>query len=503
MSQFLPFYLFSFLRVFEPITSFKTLYYMKGKKFQNNEIYNKILPTFFYAGLFFSIITPFFIKYLSSKLLMSGSSFSELVFILLITFMPERSKFIYLATILNNQSAFFNSLSSAFLSKLIANNVKSEKESYKIFGSCTMIKNIGSVISSVIGQEVFLKLKIFEPILFLSFMGLFSCFLLALSMDKISSKLQSFNLLLILKNGDYDQIKKCYNKHVLFHTGMYVISGVVYVAFTMFAGSIFLERKRGVSISRNFERFIWWFFSPIKILCFFYIKFYCFVFRYTIPVDGNSSNSSNSNTNNTNSNTNNSNSNTNNRRNIEENSIKDDVTNNENSNEIEDIKSVEKDEKKLAPPQLKKQEQDDNSSKIIFGYIDSLARVSATLISFLFSRIQLKTILSQKFFALFLVLILLSSMFLMGRTKTLRSAYIVYVIGLANAQTSMSLNKSAYYKHTSNKELIGAITILLENLVHITTSTLSRKFKLGINSKMLCYFGICIPFFILSLLTFE
>ena len=382
-----------------------------------------------------------------------------------------------------------------------------------------MIKKIGSVISSVIGQEVFLKLKIFEPILFLSFMGLFSCFLLALSMDKISSKLQSFNLLLILKNGDYDQIKECYNKHVLFHTGMYVISGVVYVAFTMFAGSIFLERKRGVSISSNFERFIWWFFSPIKILSFLYIKFYCFVFRYTPPVDSsgsgsnssgsNSNNRNNVNSNNSNSNSNSSNSNSNsnssNSNSIAsnlENSINDDVINNENSNEIEDIKSVEKDEKKLAQPQIKKQEQDDNSSKIIFGYIDSLARVSATLISFLFSRIKLTTILSQKFFALFLVLILLSSMFLMGRTKTLRSAYIVYVIGLANAQTSMSLNKSAYYKHTSNKELIGAITILLENLVHITTSTLSRKFKLGINSKMLCYFGICTPFFILSLLTF-
>lgn len=138
-----------------------------------------------------------------------------------------------------------------------------------------------------------------------------------------------------------------------------------------------------------------------------------------------------------------------------------------------------------------------DEEKLIFGYVDGIAKIVSVLFSTLLTRRRYETG-TLAYISLFLVLLSIVATFLMGYTSTLISSYLCYVFGATLSNTLLMLTHSGFNKAPHLPTLLG-INLTISSGIHIGISYFSRWKKMNANQKMYLYLGSSIVLYLVAL----
>lgn len=243
MKSFAPFYLFTFLKSFEPITPFTASYLINSKKFRNTDIYNKIIPVFFYSSLISIFFTIFVVHRLTSRFTMVLSSALEAAYLLLLFLMPPNSfPAVYLATFMHSMSTMFFSFSAVYPSIFARSLYSDGARRRETVANVSNFKRGGAILASMLGQNLYMHSGTQTPNFLVSALCTTAALLASLSMQSIKSTDKS--VMQIFGERGLEALRAVYSGDTVFYSAMHIVSTTIYMSFNMFAASIFIEKKR-------------------------------------------------------------------------------------------------------------------------------------------------------------------------------------------------------------------------------------------------------------------
>ncbi|ELQ74834.1 Major Facilitator Superfamily (MFS) [Trachipleistophora hominis] len=138
-----------------------------------------------------------------------------------------------------------------------------------------------------------------------------------------------------------------------------------------------------------------------------------------------------------------------------------------------------------------------DQEKLIFGYIDGIAKIVSVLFSTLLTRTNYAT-RTLAYLCLFLVLCTIVCTFLMGYTSTLISSYLCFIVGATLSNTLLMLTHSGFNKAPHLATLLG-VNLTVSSGIHIGISYFSKWKKMGAYHKMYLYLGTSVVLYAVAL----
>lgn len=248
------FYFHAF-RLFSPIIPFITPYFVEEKNISNKKFHSIIIPFFFVSSFISGLIGPFLVSWFGEKKILITESILECLFLTAFHFIPEgQIKYLIFITCMHGAST---SLSIVTKKILYADGGKREK----IISNFNTLKRVSSVMSGLIGQDLYFSSGEHTPSLIMSIItsiiaSLISFFVTPVKEIITSKKTELFS-----------------QRHVFFCL-LYIVGSTIYIAFSVYSASIFIERKKNTNLGTyRFGRFLYSILMPLRLISFIFLKF--------------------------------------------------------------------------------------------------------------------------------------------------------------------------------------------------------------------------------------
>lgn len=389
-------FLFHGLRFFSPIVPFITPYFVERKKIPNSKFHSEVIPSFFISSFIATLIGPLLIEYLGEKPIVIAESLLETIFLICFFLIPNSSVFpLIVITCFHGAST-----SLAVLTKKMIFAEGGNRSA--VNSTFNIIKRSSSILAGLMGQDLFFSSGNYTPSLILSLIT--SCAAACVSFFLISPK--------DLQSVQKDRIPLFSKQHIFFSL-VYIVGSTIYIAFSVYSASVFIERQRNRNMSSNiFGKALYYILSPLRVLSFLFLKSLSFFMN------------------------------------------------------IDFIMKY-------------------DNEKLIFGYIDAIARTISITVAFFVCR-QDYTTSTHSLIVLLMVLPIIFIIFFIGRLNSLFSSYILFIFGTMCANSVLILSHNGINNVERLSVCIG-INLAISNIIHISINYYSKYKKFPAYKKMTCY----------------
>lgn len=246
--------IFHAFRLFSPILSFITPYFVDKKKIKNTTFHNKVIPFFFISGFCAGIFGSLFVGYFGENILIADT-FLDLFFLISIPFMSnEKNGILIVVTCMHGASS---SLSLLTKSLLYAGGGSKKK----IYSKFNAIKRISSVFSSWMGQDLFFASSDYTPALLMSIISTIICFIISFFVTNTPQNAKDSLITVHKITSD------SFTRNYIFFSLLNIIFSTIYVSFAIYSANIFIERRRNISMASNFVgKFFYHILIPLRLL---------------------------------------------------------------------------------------------------------------------------------------------------------------------------------------------------------------------------------------------
>ncbi|KRH92574.1 Major Facilitator Superfamily (MFS) [Pseudoloma neurophilia] len=389
-------FIFHALKFFSPIVPFITPYFIEQKKIPNARFHSEVIPCFFISSFIATIIGPFFIEYFGEKPVLIVEAFLEIIFLVCFFFIPTNGILpLIVITCLHGANTSLGVLTKRLI--FAEGGVKAVVNS-----TFNMIKRSSSILSGLVGQDLFFSSGNYVPSLILSILtsslaGIVSFFLISPE-NKKSEHVGTIPL---------------FSNQTIFFSAIYIVGSTVYIAFSVYSASVFIERRKNGNMSSNmFGRLLYYLLSPLRIFSFLFLKFLSlFMSADFIPKYDN--------------------------------------------------------------------------EKLIFGYIDAIARCMSITSAFFICKNDY-TLVTHSIVLLIMVIPTIFITFFIGRMTSLFSTYILFIFGTTCANSVLILAQNGLNNVERMSVCIG-INLTIANIIHMTINYYCKYKKYPAYKKMTCY----------------
>ncbi|KAF9764903.1 hypothetical protein NGRA_0164 [Nosema granulosis] len=279
-------YIFYMAKTFTPFLSFMVPYLIDSCKFTNKEVYNKLNPFFFISSLIVSLLSFWIIETFGNKISLFIDTALEILVYIIFFVRPEKS---YLMGIivcsLHGASTAMNSV----LKNIIISTAPDKDVSRRVMTNTQTLKNIVSIFSSWIGQDVYIYSREHRVNIFYSLLALCVSLSVVLLLPS-GTNLKKDDAMLTFSSSFRDiknYMGEAYDRNTVSYSLIYICSSILSICLSFFAASIFMERKKkadgnilrlnNISISLM---------KPFRWVSFYLVRLYSFLGGATnIPKD--------------------------------------------------------------------------------------------------------------------------------------------------------------------------------------------------------------------------
>jgi hypothetical protein len=269
MSQKIAIYLFYGLKSFTPFSPFLVPYLIDFKKFKNKEIYNTMNVYFFVSSLIVALISFLIVRIFGNKLSLFIDTSIEIIACFLLMIMGDRD--FLLGKIISCLHGSSTALNSVLKSVVVSNFGTDKHKNKELMSEIVILKYAASVISSWIGQDIYINTKSYFLNLNISIFTLICALLSALLIDDGNQPKDKASITKELKDNfslvsDFGIMSLCL---------LSITANILVICLSFFSANVFIERRRcGRSIV---TKYIFFFMTPFKYFSKLLINFFVLI----------------------------------------------------------------------------------------------------------------------------------------------------------------------------------------------------------------------------------